>query len=261
MLFATSLPASRGVVQFSQFMNYKEAVYSHYRSAFKGSSDAKSQRFAADKVRPLLAPWVKLVDKSAKCADLGCGAGELLLALKDLGFTKLSGCDFSAEQVAIAQMNFQEVVRADLFEFLSRSEENSFGLITVFDVIEHLGPQQTFDLLAMIHRKLAPRGLLIAHVPNGLSPFVGSVFWGDLTHAWCLTPESARTLCQLQGFTAYEAVEHVGAGPGIKGRLRELAWRCLKFALRAMNLIETGQTGGPIWTRNFAFKAAKSDDV
>lgn len=238
-------------------MNYKETVYNHYRSAFKGVSDAGSQRFGADKIRPLLAPWVTQVDKHSKCADLGCGAGELLLALKNLGFRRLTGCDLSSEQIEVSKRNFPDVTHGNLFDFLSGCGDGSLGLVTIFDVIEHLGPQSTFDLFTLVHQKLEPGGLLIAHLPNGLSPFVGSVLWGDMTHAWCLTPESARTLCQLHGFDAYEAVEHLGASRGIRGLLRSLAWNCLKLVMRGANLIETGQTGGSIWTRNFAFKAAK----
>jgi hypothetical protein len=78
-----------------------------------------------------------------------------------------------------------------------------------------------------------------------------------MTHEWCLTPQSAETLCALTHFETFAAVEHVGAGSGIKGRLRAFAWRIVKSGLQLINAIETGARGGDVWTRNFAFKADK----
>lgn len=240
-------------------MDYKGTIYQFYRSSFKGEANEDSLRFGASKLRPVLEPWVADLDRAGLAVDLGCGAGELLWALGDLGFQNLAGCDLSEEQVAIAVGKFPGVVAGDLFTYLQSFPDASLQLITVFDVIEHLAPQQTFDLMALAHAKLRSGGRFIAHLPNGLSPFVGHVFWGDMTHEWCLTPQSAQTLCALHSFEAFAAVEHLGAGSGVKGRLRALAWSGVRTCLQLINAIETGNTGGGIWTRNFAFKADKSN--
>jgi len=238
-------------------MNYKTHIYDSYRSAFKGEGTEEQLQFAASKVRPVLVPWVVEMDRSARVLDLGCGAGELLRVLDDLGFRNLGGCDLSAEQIAIAAKRFPNVQVANLFAFLEAQPENSVDLITIFDVVEHLGPQSTFDLMALIVTRLAPGGRLIVHLPNGLSPLVGHVFWSDMTHEWCLTPQSAQTLCTLFGLMDFAAVEHLGTGSDAKGQLRALAWRGMRTLFRAMNFIETGNFGGTVWTRNFAFKSDK----
>lgn len=238
-------------------MDYKQNVYQYYRSGFKGETSIKSLRFGAEKIRPVLKPWVNGLNLNSPVVDLGCGAGELLLALRDLGFTNLAGCDLSAEQVILAANEFPNVVECDLFTYMEQQPDNSLELITVFDVIEHLKRQETFDLMALAHRKLRPKGRFIAHLPNGLSPFLGHVYWGDMTHEWCLTPQSANTLCNLHGFREFEAVEHLGAGEQLKGKLRSLAWTFVRKTLQLINTIETGRAGGDIWTRNFAFKATK----
>lgn len=238
-------------------MNYKELLYSSYRSSFKGAADINSLRLGARKISPLLEPWIRGVNRSLPAVDLGCGAGELLLALRDLGFSNLGGCDLSAEQVAVAQQHFPQVKCDDLFSFLGSTDDNSLGIITIFDVIEHLGRQQTFDFMTLAHQKMRPGGILIAHIPNGLSPFVGHVFWGDMTHEWCLTPQSARTLCSLHGFVGFEAAEHLGTSDSLAGKARKLAWSFVRSGFRLLNAIETGTTGGAVWTRNFAFSSRK----
>jgi SAM-dependent methyltransferase len=238
-------------------MNFKEKIYSSYRTSFKGGIDESDIAFVAKKNRPLLEPWLGGMKRDGRVVDLGCGAGELLWALKDMGFTDLHGVDLSEEQCIEARRWFPQVKTGNLFSYLAAQSEQSFDVVTIFDVIEHLTHQETFDLFDLIFTRLKPGGLLIAHVPNGLSPFVGQVFWGDMTHEWCLTPDSASTLCHLHGFAEYEAVEHAGASDSLKGRVRALAWTIIRSIFRVADAIETGTASRRIWTRCFAFKAVK----
>jgi len=238
-------------------MTYKQKCYKSYRSTFKGNSNSMVLNFGAVKLQSLLAPWVEKIDRNSYVVDLGCGAGELLLALQNMGFKNLSGCDISAEQCEIASQIFPEIVESDIFNYLENFRDNSIPIITIFDVIEHLTRNETFSLLELIFNKLSPGGILIAHLPNGVSPFVGHIMWGDITHEWCLTPQSASTLCRLHGFIEFEAVEHLGSSQNAKGKLRSMAWYFIRSMLKMFNKIETGSSGGNVWTRNFAFKAEK----
>lgn len=240
--------------------NYKDTLYKYYRSSFKGRVDASAMEMSVAKLMPVVGPWVAERDKDELVVDLGCGAGELLLTLKRLGFKNLTGCDLSAEQVLVAQTLFPTVKEQNLFAFLESYADGEIGIITLFDVLEHLTRQQALDLLVIVRRKLKPNGRFIVHMPNGLSPFVGHVYWGDITHEWCLTPQSAEVLCRVSGLTNFECVEHLGESAGFKGNMRKVAWRLARGFLRVLNRIETGSAGGMVWTRNFAFKADKQMD-
>ena len=121
-----------------------------------------------EKMVPILSQWLEEFPKDAEVLDLGCGAGELLWAFKQLGFTRLRGCDISAEQVAIARHVVPDVQHQDIFACLKAQPDESVHVITIFDVLEHLPKQATFDLLEEIMRVLKAGGMLIAHCPNGL---------------------------------------------------------------------------------------------
>lgn len=238
-------------------MNYEDRIYSGYRSAFKGETDETFLRWSAGKIRPILEPWLDGLDRDWPVVDLGCGAGEVLIALKELGFHDIGGCDLSAEQVTVARALFPQVEEVNLFNFLYERGDGTLGAVVIFDVVEHLGAQATFDLFDLIVRKLRVGGVLIVHLPNGLSPFVGHVYWGDMTHRWCLTPQSARTLCELVGFSEFAATEHRGISSTFAGRLRAAAWVVVRSLLQWINAIETGSKGGEVWTRNFAFRGVR----
>lgn len=238
-------------------MHYKDAIYASYRSAFKGAADFSTLTFGASKLQSVIEPWIHDLSRDSKIVDLGCGAGELLLAFKSLRFTNLSGCDLSMQQIAIARSIAPDVEVANLFDYLAKLPDGTIEVVTLFDVIEHLTRQETFELFGLIKSKLSSRGLLIGHVPNGLSPFVGHVYYGDPTHEWCPTPSAIKTLLSVTGFDGFEAVEHVGTSSSIKGRLRALAWRMLRMQFVIANIIETGSQGDAIWTRNFAFRAVR----
>ncbi len=209
-----------------------------------------------EKMLPILQRWCRGLPKDAEILDLGCGAGEVLWAFNKLGFARLSGCDISAEQVAIARHVVPQVQEQDIFQCLQGWPDGTVDVVTLFDIIEHLTKQEVFDLLEEVRRVLKCGGLLIVHCPNGLSPFVGTVFWGDITHEWCPTPASAETMCRAIGFVDFVADEHLAASNRISGLCRRVGWAVFRSIFRLINYIETRRPSG-VWTRNFVFCCRK----
>jgi len=83
------------------------------------------------------------------------------------------------------------------------------------------------------------------------------VFAGDFSHETLLNSASAESICKLSGFTTFEAREHLGSSVSIKGYARKMMWSVVKYAFRAVNLVEVGNAGSGIFTRNFAFRVIK----
>jgi 2-polyprenyl-3-methyl-5-hydroxy-6-metoxy-1,4-benzoquinol methylase len=100
-------------------------------------------------------------DKTATL-DIGCGVGEFMLTLREMGFA-VEGIDGNREQMdMVASMGFEGKV-ADLESGLPYPNE-SFLLVTCLELIEHIA--RTEDLLKEIHRILRPGGYLLLSTPN-----------------------------------------------------------------------------------------------
>src|SRR5258708_2101939 len=175
--------------------NFKKKIYETYVSDFtRPAMSGPSYGFSDSKLLPVLRPWVDRLDRDAPCLDLGCGNGNVLHALGALGFRTREGIDISEEQVVLAQQVSTSVVCGDILAHMRGAKQNHYGLITLFDVIEHLSKPEILALLSNIAKALRPGGVLIAHCPNGNSPFVLRVFAADLTHETLLNESSARHL-------------------------------------------------------------------
>jgi len=236
--------------------DYRQRFYEKYVSAFKGDLSLKADfRFSDSKLLPLLRPWLASKDRAVPCVDLGCGHGNVLHALRTLGFTNLHGVDSSAEQIACARAVLPTAEVSDILSFLHRTPDAYFGVVTLFDVIEHLTKDEILDLLQLVHSKLRSGGILIVHCPNGDNTRALSVFASDFTHETILSPMSARAICRLAGFVRFAAAEHLGASSGWRGRVRLLGWQVSRALLMLGNIVETGSPGSGVFTRNFVFKA------
>jgi cyclopropane fatty-acyl-phospholipid synthase-like methyltransferase len=124
-----------------------------------------------------------LPDTRQAALDLGAGQGELVKALQRLEFTQATGVELSPSQVPLAEGHGCKAVRkGDGGQALADLPEARLDLVVCFDVLEHLSYDTCAQWFAQIRRVLMPGGRLIGHVPIGLSPFAGSVYWGDFTH-------------------------------------------------------------------------------
>jgi SAM-dependent methyltransferase len=138
--------------------------------------------------------------------DVGCGSGQTLLALRDVGW-RCSGVEIDATAVAAAHAAGLESVRqGDLLDAAHAAE--TFDVVRFWHVLEHLhSPRQQ---LLEARRVLRPGGALVVGVPNFaslLSRLTGDR-WFNLDvprHLWHFTPGSLRRLARECGFD----VEHV----------------------------------------------------
>lgn len=102
------------------------------------------------------------VEERQPVLDIGCGGGSFLAALGQRG-ARVVGLDFSAQAAGVAwRRNRVPAVTAVATQAPFRPE--SFGAVTLFHVLEHLGRPHV--LLQAVHGLLREDGRLYVQVPN-----------------------------------------------------------------------------------------------
>jgi 2-polyprenyl-3-methyl-5-hydroxy-6-metoxy-1,4-benzoquinol methylase len=127
----------------------------------------------ADHVAPL-------TGESAQVVDVGCGVGDLLVALRSRRPSiRTFGCDFSERAVARAQTRLPEgqFVRHVIADLPYDSQ--AFDVVLCTDTLEHL--EQPARVVEELVRICAPGGVVVIVVPDGaVDDFSGHRwFWSD----------------------------------------------------------------------------------
>jgi SAM-dependent methyltransferase len=114
-------------------------------------------------------------DPSLRYLDMGCGSGELTLALAKLGLPSIMGVDFMPRFVASAKENALAAGLADRVEFVCADlrtwrPAERFDVLISFDALEHIDTPREF--MATMAHFLAPGGVaVLAFGPLFHSPF------------------------------------------------------------------------------------------
>jgi O-antigen chain-terminating methyltransferase len=150
-------------------------------------------------VRERQRPYVDDFREAAPVLDVGCGRGEFLSLLREVG-VEARGIDADADMVAYATGEGLDVEQADAIAYLEALEDGSLGGIFAAQLVEHLPPATLMRLLELAATKLRSGGLLVAETINPLSPLALRSYFADLTHAQPLVPETLSLLAEQAGF-------------------------------------------------------------
>lgn len=138
--------------------------------------------------------------------DLGCGRGEWLASLKKFSIP-LIGIEQNEDMLETCRSKGLAVIQADLVDWLEAQPPNSLGLITAFQVVEHLTAASLWKLLEHAYRVLSPGGFLILETPNPENIQVASYsFWLDPTHKSPIPPPLLSTLAKISGFQVRDII-------------------------------------------------------
>lgn len=137
----------------------------------------------------------------SRILDVGCGAGLMLHALRDIGFHKTLGIDpFNTN--TIRYPNGLVIEKRDIF-----SETGQWDLIMFNHSFEHLVEQQ--QTLQKAFTLLSPQGSVMLRVPT-VSSYAWQhygVNWAQLDaprHLFLHSVESIKKLAEQTGFTVYD---------------------------------------------------------
>jgi 2-polyprenyl-3-methyl-5-hydroxy-6-metoxy-1,4-benzoquinol methylase len=190
--------------------DYRTRLYESYFDVHVGPRKGKMDQARLEKAgRAFDRHFAALLpqDKEAAILDAGCGVGLLVNWLQARGYEKARGIDTSPDVVRMAQqIGIRNVERQDLMDLLGREFE-AYDAIFMRDVLEHMPKEAVLRVLDGVFGLLKPGGRLILQVPNGGSPVVGRVLYGDFTHETAFTDTSLTQILRTCGFEA----------PGFKG--------------------------------------------
>lgn len=187
-------------------------LYADFERAFRGAEDEIRRRQEGDVA--LFAGGRRPI------ADLGCGRGEFLEALRARGLSG-RGCDTNPVMVARCREKGLAVDEADLFGWLRAQPQDSLDGVTAYQVVEHLPADALLPFVELAVSRLAPGGRLLLETVNAESAFAMKWFWMDLTHVRPVPgPSLARLMeaCGLRDVTiAYRSpVPREESGGGVE---------------------------------------------
>ncbi len=97
--------------------------------------------------------------------DLGCGRGEFLELMRDLG-VPARGIDLSDESVALCRHKGLAAEKADLFEYLANLPEASLDGVFCSQVVEHIPPERLPAMIRLAASRLQRNGVIAIETPN-----------------------------------------------------------------------------------------------
>jgi 2-polyprenyl-3-methyl-5-hydroxy-6-metoxy-1,4-benzoquinol methylase len=232
----------------------RERLYSAYASqhASTGGGEAVALNYRRD-IRPAL-----LAPSAGPVLDIGCGQGRLVQLMCADGYNA-EGIDISPEQVAIAHSAGVHQIREGDYRLALKERAGGLAAVVATDMLEHLAKDEVLDTFDQILMALAPGGVFVARVPNAVSPFGGSIRYGDFTHETWYTERCVRQLSAAAGFTSARARPCTPIAHGLMSTLRAATWKTASGLCKLALAAETGQLRGHIVTQNLTFVARKGD--
>jgi 2-polyprenyl-3-methyl-5-hydroxy-6-metoxy-1,4-benzoquinol methylase len=243
-----------------QTNNYRQRIYTSYGKDFQDESDEfdfeASLRWGKTR-RYHLRGWLP-ESKTARIVDLACGGGKLLHFFSEQGYQRVEGVDISPDQVELSRQITPNVTPGNVIEFLE-ANTGQFDLITGFDIVEHFYKDEVLRFLDAAHAALKPGGRMILQTPNAGVPWGVQTLYGDFTHETGFNSNALERLLRVTGFSnnAVRECDPPPYGLSLFSSIRFMLWQVIRLQMMARNLIETGSTGGRVFTRVFLVTGIK----
>jgi 2-polyprenyl-3-methyl-5-hydroxy-6-metoxy-1,4-benzoquinol methylase len=196
----SSLICSRHPKTTTEFIDFSTNEYAEFEECFRGKEQDIKKRLN------IYTPLVfDLLEKSKteliKAVDCGCGRGEWLEIMREQGVSAL-GVEINDVFLNRLKNKGIDAEKADVFEFLKATEDNSFHIVTAFHLIEHIEINLRVTFLREILRVLKKDGICILETPNPRNILVGSGdFYRDPTHVTPLFPDTLQFIGKTIGFS------------------------------------------------------------
>lgn len=142
-----------------------------------------------------------------KLIDVGCSYGLFLDVAKARGWS-VFGAELSDYQRGEAMKNHPNICGREIKD--CGYAENSFDVMTMFDVVEHLARPSAF--LKDAHRIIKPGGYFVACTPNigSIQSKLSGKYWLNFArmHFYYFTPQTLGAMLERAGFKIVKVERH-----------------------------------------------------
>lgn len=171
-------------------------------------------------------------DKNAKLLDIGPGLGELLITEKEWGYVNAAAIDISPSTTRYCNERGLECECVEDTATWLYAHPDTYDVITLLDVFEHVPQDETIDFLKACKAALKQKGILILQVPNIQSAESFLHRYNDITHVFGYSQHTLEQLISVVQFNTvkfYPFEEYPGdtAERKIVRRLRSIYWKVL----------------------------------
>lgn len=181
-----------------------------------------------------------LTDQNARILDFGCGFGQILCALKDIGFSNIEGADINP--AAISHLRERQLAAHDLSteEDFYETHAGNYDYVIMSHVLEHFPKDEVINQLRMVRKVIKSDGGLIVMVPNAQSNT--GCYWAyeDFTHHLLFTSGSLYYVLKASGFSSVEFLDTdctAGSSSFLKRVLRRFFLRLYRWNLGFWNKV------------------------
>ena len=149
---------------------------------------------------------LKNIHPDVNAVDLGCGRGEWLELMQEVGID-CRGVDLDEGMLLACRELGLLVETRDAISYLKSLTDDSLSVVSAFHLVEHLTFEQLQAVVAQAHRVLKPGGLLIMETPNPENIVVATRnFYLDPTHQRPIPPELLFFVAEFYGFARAKIV-------------------------------------------------------
>jgi hypothetical protein len=179
------------------------SFYRAFEDRYRGSRELIKSRLRA--YLPFVEP-LRAFREHCKAIDLGCGRGEWLELMKEIGVDAV-GVDVDETMLAACRELGLPTETGDAIACLKALSDESMMVVSSFHVVEHIPFPSLQALVQDALRVLKPGGLLILETPNPENIVVATTnFYLDPTHQRPIPPLLLSFLPEYYGFDKVKTV-------------------------------------------------------
>ncbi|MCO6432675.1 class I SAM-dependent methyltransferase [Nitrosomonas nitrosa] len=197
-------------------------------------------------------------NKNANITELACGLGQFLHFLRNQGYTNVSGVDIDSNNVSMChQYGFNDVIAADMFDYIKSLDDVSVDVFILNDIIEHLNKREAKNLLQQMHGKLNSGGSVLIKTCNCNNIYGLAGLFSDFTHQEGYTPIKMEHLAALCGYKECQSY-NLFIYPNIP--LVDEVWPLpfwLTYKVKKLRFLINGKAREDVFSKNFLAQIKK----